>query len=160
MDTCDCDIKCYIALKEINLFEVYEGIIMGPYQAAFKTKQLIEMGVTHILNVTCREYTKRRKYFKYLDVQIYDSHNEDAKKHFRITNRFIDEGRKQGKVLVHSVQGKSRAATFIIAYMIGREKIKFKDGLNLLRQYVSEVEPNETFMQQLAEYDLEILSKN
>lgn len=94
MDTCDCDIKCYIALKEINLFEVYEGIIMGPYQAAFKTKQLIEMGVTHILNVTCREYTKRRKYFKYLDVQIYDSHNEDAKKHFRITNRFIDEGRK------------------------------------------------------------------
>lgn len=63
-------------------------------------------------------------------------------------------------MLVHSVQGKSRAATFIIAYMIGREKIKFKDGLNLLRQYVSEVEPNETFMQQLAEYDLEILSKN
>ena len=63
-------------------------------------------------------------------------------------------------MLVHSAQGKSRAATFIIAYMIGREKIKFKDGLNLLRQYVSEVEPNETFMQQLAEYDLEILSKN
>lgn len=37
--------------------------------------------------------------------------------------------------------------------------MKLKDGLGLLRQYVSEVEPNETFMQQLAEYDLEILSK-
>jgi len=43
--------------------------------------------------------------------------------------------------------------------LIGKEKMKLKDGLNLLRQYVSEVEPNETFMQQLAEYDLEILSK-
>jgi len=42
---------------------------------------------------------KRKKYFKYLDVQIYDAHNEDAKKHFRITNRFIDEGRKVGKYL-------------------------------------------------------------
>ena len=37
--------------------------------------------------------------------------------------------------------------------------MKLKDGLNMLRQYVSEVEPNETFMQQLAEYDLEMLSK-
>ena len=37
--------------------------------------------------------------------------------------------------------------------------MKLKDGLNLLRQYVPEVEPNETFMHQLAEYDLEILSK-
>ena len=138
---------------------------MGPYQAAFKTKQLLEMGVTHILNATCREYTKRSNYFKYLDVQIYDTHSEDAKKHFRLTNRFIDEARKgnpsgvgESKVLVHSVQGKSRAATFILAYLIGREKMKMKDGLTLLRQYVPEVEPNETFMQQLAEYDLEILS--
>ena len=62
-------------------------------------------------------------------------------------------------MLVHSVQGKSRAATFILAYLIGKEKMKLKDGLSLLRQYVNEVEPNETFMQQLAEYDLEILSK-
>lgn len=60
---------------------------------------------------------------------------------------------------MHSIQGKSRAATFILAYLIGKEKIKLKDGLSLLRQYVSEVEPNESFMMQLAEYDLEILSK-
>ena len=34
-----------------------------------------------------------------------------------------------------------------------------KDGLHTLRQFVAEVEPNEVFMSQLAEYDLEILSK-
>ena len=125
------------------------------------------MGVTHILNATCREYTKRSKYFKYLDIHIYDTHSEDAKKNFRITNRFIDEARNPSpgtttatdcKILVHSVQGKSRAATFILAYLIGHEKMKLKEGLALLRQFVPEVEPNETFMQQLAEYDLEILS--
>jgi len=133
---------------------------MGPYQAGFKTKELIEVGVTHILNVTCKEYMHRRKYFKFLDVHIQDTHNEDTKKHFRITNRFIDEARTgQGKVLVHSVTGKSRAPTFILAYLIGKEKVKLKDGLELLRQFVPEVEPNESFMKQLAEYDLEILSK-
>ena len=31
MDVCACDIQCSIALKEINLFEVHDGIIMGPY---------------------------------------------------------------------------------------------------------------------------------
>ena len=147
MDACACDIQCQIALREINLFEVYPGIVMGPYQSAFKTKQLIEMGVTHILNLTCREYTKRERYFTYLDVMIYDTHSEDSKKHFRITNRFIDDARKNGRVLVHSVQGKSRAATFILAYLIGKEKLKLKEGLALLRQFVPEVEPNETFMQ-------------
>ncbi len=117
------------------------------------------MGVTHILNVTCREYTQRPKYFKYLDINIYDTHSEDAKRHFRITNRFIDDARRSdAKILIHSVQGKSRAATFILSYLIGREKLKLKEGLAILRQYVPEVEPNETFMQQLAEYDLEILS--
>jgi hypothetical protein len=43
---------------------------MGPFQAAFKTKELIEKGVTHILNVSCKEYSKRSKYFKYLDLPI------------------------------------------------------------------------------------------
>ena len=91
---CACDISCYIALKEINLFQVYPGIYMGPYQSAFKTQDLIEKGVTHILNVSCKEYTKRSKYFKYLDIHTQDEVGENAQKYFRITNRFIDEGIK------------------------------------------------------------------
>ena len=76
---------------------------------------------------------------------------EDAKKYFRITNRFINEAlRSGGKILIHSIDGKSRCATFILAYFICNEGIKLKDGLALLRQYVGEVEPNEGFMQQLA----------
>ena len=102
---------------------------MGPMQSAFKTKELVETGITHVLNVSCREYSKRDKYFKYLDIHIYDTHTEDSKKHYRITNRFIEEAVKTGKVLVHSVAGKSRSPTFILAYLIGKEKVKLKDGL-------------------------------
>ena len=65
---------------------------MGPFQTAFKTKELIDKGVTHILNASCREYTKRTKYFKYLDVPVLDEVGESAEKYFRITNRFIEEG--------------------------------------------------------------------
>ena len=160
LDVCACEISCQIALKEINLFQVYPGIFMGPYQSSFKTQDLIEKGVTHVLNVSCKEYTKRSKYFKYLDIHVTDDIGENASKYFRITNRFLDDAVKNGAVLVHSVQGKSRAPTFILAYLIYREKMKLKDGLTLLREYVNEVEPNESFMQQLADYDLEQLSKN
>jgi len=45
------------------------------------------------------------------------------------------------------VQGKSRSPTFILAFLIHKEKMKLKDGLGLLREYVNEVEPNESFMQ-------------
>lgn len=78
LDVCACDISCEHALKEINLFQVYPGIYMGPYQSAFKTQELIEKGVTHILNASCKEYTKRTKYFKYLDVNIIDEVGENA----------------------------------------------------------------------------------
>ena len=67
---------------------------MGPFQSAFKTKELIEKGVTHILNVSCKEYTKRSKYFKYLDVEVQDVVGENASKFFRITNRFLDDAIK------------------------------------------------------------------
>ena len=48
-------------------------------------------GITHVLNVTALEYKKRTKYFKYLSIDVYDKSDEDIKKHFRITNRFITE---------------------------------------------------------------------
>mmetsp|Transcript_29846 Transcript_29846/g.21600 ORF Transcript_29846/g.21600 Transcript_29846/m.21600 type:complete len:148 (-) Transcript_29846:131-574(-) len=147
MDLCACDVHSSEALPKINLIEVCSGIYMGPFQSGFKTKELIDLGVTHILNVTNKAYTKRTKYFKYLDIAIYDAPSEDSRRHYRITNRFIHEALKEGKILVHSFDGKSRAPTFILAYLIYQEKLKLKDGLTLLRQFVAEVEPNEGFMQ-------------
>ena len=144
MDVCACEVD----FRDIGLVEVYKGIIMGPYQASFKTGDLINEGVTHILNVSCKAYTQRTKYFKYLNLELYDETQEDARKYFRITNRFINEALNGGgKILVHSIEGKSRCATFILAWLINNEQMKLKDGIQVLRQTVAEVEPNEGFMQ-------------
>lgn len=37
------------------------------------------------------EYTKRTKYFRYLNIDVHNTSDEDIKKHFRISNRFIRE---------------------------------------------------------------------
>lgn len=157
----ECDEDMTNDLNDFHLIEVHEGIYMGPFDSGFKTKELIDSGVTHILDVTCRAYTPRDEYFKYLHLPIQDRTGEDIRKHFRITNRFIRNCLNAGgRVLVQSVNGKSRAPALILAYMIESEKHKLKDGLAMIRRFVPEVEPNEGFMQQLAEYDLELLQKN
>ena len=57
-----------VSLTDVKLIEVYPGIYMGPLEAAFKTRELIEAKITHVLNCSCTEYTKRSKFFKYLNI--------------------------------------------------------------------------------------------
>lgn len=113
-----------------------------------------------MLNLSSNEYTKRTKYFKYLTIDIFDSNDEDIKKHFRITNRFISEALKNnGKVLIHGINGKSRAMAFSLAYLINVAKIPMKNGLELLMSSINEKpEINHYFMKQLEQYDLENLA--
>jgi protein-tyrosine phosphatase len=67
-------------------------------------------------------------------LQIQDEKTEDAKKHFRATNRFIQEALNSGgKVLVQSVEGKSRAPTYILAYMINKDRVQLRDCLTHIR---------------------------
>ena len=108
----------------------------------------------YILNLSCTYYTKRKKYFEYFDLDIKDSEYEDAQKHFRITNRYIDNARSEGKILLHSLNGLSRAPTFVLAYLIGKQKIKLNVGLQILRSFNPKIDPNPNFMKQLIEYDL------
>jgi protein-tyrosine phosphatase len=77
-------------------------IAVGGMRTALETKDLLAEGVTHILNVSSSEYFKRSHYFTYLNIDVYDNNDEDVKKNFRITNRFLSEAlARKGKVLVH-----------------------------------------------------------
>jgi len=143
-----------------HLNKVYQGLFIGGLKTAYATKALLRNGVTHILNVSSNEYTKRPKYFKYLTIDIYDSNDEDIKKHFRITNRFISESLKNnGKILIHDISGKSRAPAFALAYLINVAKIPLKIGFEMLmNSMVEKPEINHYFMKQLEQYDLENLA--
>lgn len=75
----------------ILIFQIIKDIFIGPVQCAWNTKHLLSLGITHVLNVSTIEYTKRTHYFKYYNLDVYNAHDEDIKKFFRITNRFIEE---------------------------------------------------------------------
>jgi hypothetical protein len=84
------------------------------------------------LNLTATEYFKRTKYFTYLNIDVYSKSDEDIKKHFRISNRFISEClAKKGKILIHDFEGKL-SPCFAIAYMINNEKIPLKECIDII----------------------------
>ena len=65
---CGCKYPCAITLTRIKPILIIDHIYVGPIECAFKTKELLSLKITNILNVSCTEYNKRTKYFKYLDI--------------------------------------------------------------------------------------------
>ncbi len=73
--------------------QITPQIFIGSLESATNTRELLRLGITHVLNVSCVQYTNREQYFKYFNLEVYDNHDEDIKKFFRLTNRFIAEVR-------------------------------------------------------------------
>lgn len=156
LNFCGCKYPCSVLLNQISPIEISDQIYAGAIECAYKTKELLKLGITHILNVSCTAYNRRR-YFKYLDIYIGDSHTDNAIKFFKITNRFIEDAIKKGqKILIHSVQGKSRCWVFLAAFLIGKMRMNYVAAFDYLREKFPYAEPNDNFLTQLKHYDLEM----
>lgn len=153
---CGCKYPCSVILKFIKPIEVSELILAGSIECAYKTKDLIQSKISHVLNVSCTDYNKR-KYFKYLDIFINDNHTENAIKFFKLTNRFIETAINKGeKILIHSLHGKSRCWVFLMAFLIGKLRMKYVHAYEYVKEKFPSANPNENFLTQLKHYDLEM----
>lgn len=148
---CGCQPNCL--LQSFQPIEVVPGLYFGNFVSGLKSRHLLELGITHILNVTCKQYTKRQHYFKYCNIDLRNTTEQDAKKFFRITNRFIRDALEAGgKVFVHcSVM--ELGYCMVCSFMIGVLKISFKQCLSKLAFTKIEISPH--FLKQLQSYDLE-----
>jgi hypothetical protein len=103
MKFCGCDNNCLF--EAFDAYPITKRLYVCNFVSGFKTRSLIESGITHILNITSKEYTKRTKFFKYCNVDARNNTEEDIKKFFRITNRYIEQSIEQGgTVLIHSCE--------------------------------------------------------
>jgi protein-tyrosine phosphatase len=118
---------------------------------------LLKEGITHIINVTkdipfYHENSNRIK-IEYLKIPVNDSLDQDIKKYFDETNKFIDKVKQQnGKVLVHCQAGISRSPTIVIAYLMKKEKREFQTVFQDVRAIRAVIDPNLKFCNELLEY--------
>ncbi len=119
---------------------------------------MLKEGITHIINVTknipfYHENSNRIK-IEYSRVSVNDSCDQDIKKYFDETNKFIEKVKKQnGKVLVHCQAGISRSSTIVIAYLMNMNNITLMEAYNTVKKIRTIVEPNFLFYSQLYEYE-------
>jgi hypothetical protein len=87
-----------------------------------------------------------------LNIDLHYNNEEDAKKYFRLSNRFIKNAIKDaGKVFIHA-SALEIGAVMTLGFLIGVEKISFKQGLHKVLASGLELSPH--FLKQLESYDL------
>ncbi|XP_025264896.1 dual specificity protein phosphatase 3 [Camponotus floridanus] len=156
------NLQYYRAQQDIDCDEVYPGIYIGDGITAKNKKYLKMLGITHLLNAAeGRRYgfvnTDNNYYadttIKYLGLQVTDLPSVDISKYFYIAANFIDEAVSTGgKAFVNCMQGVSRSATCVLAYLMIKKNMLATDAIHLVRTN-RDIHPNNGFLRQLAELD-------
>ncbi|XP_037093461.1 dual specificity protein phosphatase 3-like isoform X1 [Pollicipes pollicipes] len=143
--------------------EVYPGIYIGDGATALSLTVLRSLKVTHVLNAAhgrdnatyagCYVRTRASFYSAagmiFLGVPAVDTRECNICVHFEEAADFIAAALEQnGKVLVHCVQGLSRSATLVIAYLMIKLHMPLSQALQTVRAR-REIFPNDGFLQQL-----------
>ena len=106
-----------------DIDEVYPKIFISSAGPARDLDVLQERNITHIVQVAKLLKPMFEEKFKYLEIDLNDSPDEDAYEHFQEAAQFIDDALSGGgSVLVHCGAGVSRSSTMVIAYFILQKK--------------------------------------
>ncbi|KAJ7128248.1 protein-tyrosine phosphatase-like protein [Mycena filopes] len=157
-----------------DITEILPHLFLGSQAGARNLEMLRQCGITHILTMMSdppppmpktRENGHDMDGFcrMYIKVQDWPDENEgegnaqELFTHFRATNAFIDSARSaQESVLVHCLQGVSRSATVVAAYLMATHApwhgADTSAVIAFLRERRPVVQPNAGFVDQLALY--------
>ena len=135
---------------------IYNGILyVGDKADAANCVRLQNLGITHIVNATKDIPNSSPNRFKYINVAVDDDESTDLKRHFRRSNEFVKNAiRKGGRVMIHCRAGVSRSVTLCIAYLMQCEGMRLRDAFSLLESRRSIIRPNNSFLMQLAKYEV------
>jgi len=124
--------------------------------AASSTPTLAEYGITHVLSiVTADEAPRMPEGIKQHIIPISDTSTTDILSRFpevvaSINSAFHES--KDSRVLVHCVEGVSRSASAVIAYLMAERGMSFGQALRIVKRRRSIVCPNLGFARQLSEW--------
>lgn len=140
-------------------------LYIGRIEALYDLKDLDSKKITHILSIVeegiCpTEFTEFANYQRDL-INARDEVDQPLRSYFHHTNSFIDAGLQgNGGVLVHCIEGVSRSAAIVCAYLMVKENIQPQQALDRIRQSRPQCRPNDGFWAQLFTYQQELQRNN
>jgi len=132
----------------------FPNLFLGDINAAENKEFFITNNITHVVDAMNLGEPQHNWLIKYLHIDILDIPSSNIFKHFNNCYDFIDEGLKNGVVLVHCMAGVSRSPTIVIAYLIKKFNMSFNTAYRIVLQHRSIIKPNYGFRRQLIYYNI------
>ncbi|KAG0616972.1 hypothetical protein M758_5G156100 [Ceratodon purpureus] len=134
-------------------------IYFGGNMVAQNYDILYECKITHVLNCVgfeCPEYFAKSFHYKTLWLQDHPSEDITSLL-YNVFDYFEDVREQNGRIFVHCIQGVSRSASLVIAYLIWCERRSYEETLEKVKAIRSVVSPNMGFAFQLLQWQSRIL---
>ena len=126
-------------------------LYLGNIESSLLKDKLKSLGITHILMVSHFVTPIFPDDFTYENIKINDNKNENILQHLVRGIKFIDESKI---CYVHCQKGKSRSASFVIAYIMYKNRTHFSEAFDFVRLKRMVAFPNEGFQWQLEDFDI------
>ena len=126
--------------------KIREGLFITSFFAATKIEKLREKKIDCIL--VCGSFLNEKfpNEFVYKTIEIGDNTNSPLLDHLGEAIRFIEEHRGNGKnVLLHCASGISRSGSFLIGYLMYKEKKDYDEVLKDVVEKREVIAPNPGF---------------
>ena len=131
---------------------VLENLYLGGLQDASNSKRLKELGIRTILIAAKELPAFHARGFVYLKINADPKPDADLGKHFVKVAKFIDLSRPKGGVLVHCVDGASRSAAFVAAYLMKSRRMGFAKVLSWLES-IRKIRFSDSLQRQLRDFE-------
>ncbi len=149
-----------IARCEKQCSQILPHLFFGGNAVAQNLETLQNSRITHILNCVgflCPEYFPES--FVYKTLWLQDNPSEDLVCIlYDVFDYFEDVLENGGRVFVHCIQGVSRSASLVIAYLMWREKNTFEEAFEKVKKLRCVASPNMGFVFQLLQWQSRILN--
>lgn len=149
-----------------NLVHPSGLLYIGDAHSSEDEEWLVYSGARGVVNLAAGEVKNHfSDRLSYLSLDLIDADKEDEPKtdlvsHFDAVQSFIDEFMARREVvLVHCVEGKSRASTMIIAYLMKSEELTLREAFDIVRSARPQIRPNNGFMRSLIRFEKILYNK-
>ncbi|XP_075698965.1 dual specificity protein phosphatase 13A-like [Rhinoderma darwinii] len=143
-----------------HMDQILSNVFLGDKTVAGNLKLLNNLHISHVLNaaegdeqnhVTSKTYSGTD--IKYLGFKVLDDPSFNITPLLQPGAMFIEQGVSfSGKVLVFCTKGVSRAAAFVIAYLMFYQNLQLEDAIQCIIKQRS-IYPNSGFLSQLQDLD-------
>ena len=136
-----------------QMSKIIDGLYLGGEYDAFDYNNFVKYNIKAVINVTPDVPNFfEDKGITYLRVPILDNINENISTFFPQTFEFIETHIQNGGVLVHCRMGVSRSATIVVAFLMKKKNLEFREALEFVRTNRARIDPNLGFEIQLLNY--------